>query len=222
MGAPRHPEQIRTEVLRMGGEGKTYAQIRKKFSIPKSTLSVWFKNAGKKKDRRRQLEHLRRARIAAGLAKQRIRNEWVSKAAESGHSLAKELDMNDPTVSKALLAMLYWAEGSKYEGVSGLHFVNTDPALLRLYMKLLRSSYQIDEKRFRARIHIHAYHSGKEALAFWSNILNIPSSQFGKIYVKKRSERKKFRKNFQGICFVGYPDSFAREELLALGRALAV
>jgi len=221
MGAVRYSKEVHHEVLQMGKSGKTYAEIREKFSIPKSTLSFWFQNAGKKPNKTRQLEHLKRARIEAAKAKTRIKQEWIKNATDSGYSISKDINFNNKSVAKAVLAMLYWAEGSKYEGISGLSFVNTDPILLCLYMKLLRKSYSIDEKRLRARLHLHSYHSHRKALEFWSKELNIPTSQFGKIYVKKRSESKKFRKNFQGICFVRYPDSFAREELLALGKALA-
>ena len=220
MGATRYSKEVKQKVLRMGMSGRTYPEIQKKFPIPKSTLSVWFKNAGKKPDRTRQLEHLKIARIAAAKAKRFIRQQWVDQASESGKTIAREVNVQNKAVAKALLAMLYWAEGAKYDGVYGLQFVNTDPHLMRLYLQLLRRSYKVDESRFRVRLHLYYYQSHRNAIAFWSKELGIPTSQFGKIYVKKRSERKRFRKNFQGICFVKCPDNFARVELLALGKAL--
>jgi hypothetical protein len=50
--------------------------------------------------------------------------------------------------------------------------------------------------------------------------LQIPEKQFTAIYVKKRSRKKRFRKNFMGICLINYRDSAVRKEILELGRAL--
>ncbi|MFA6519361.1 MAG: hypothetical protein WCT41_00855 [Candidatus Paceibacterota bacterium] len=149
------------------------------------------------------------------------RQAWIAEAQQTGMKEAGRFPLSNILILKALLAMLYWAEGAKHEKVYGLVFVNTDSKLLSLYISLLRRIYPLDESRFRVRLHLHYYHKHREAIAFWSDLLQIPASQFGKIYVKKRSKSKRFRKNFQGICFVKYPANPAREELLALGRILS-
>lgn len=102
-----------------------------------------------------------------------------------------------------------------------MKFVNTDPALAKLYISLLRSTYSLDENRIRIHLHLHYYHRHREAIAFWSKLLGVPGSQFGKIYVKKRSVLKRFRKNYQGICSIKYFDSSVRRELLSLGQQIA-
>ncbi len=213
--------ELREQIVTLGKMGKTYSEIQKQFPIPKSTLSLWFKNAGKKPDRTRQLEHLKRARIIAFESIQRNKLQRVEEAVSSARTVVAELEMRNNGLAKALLAMLYWAEGTKSERSGGPTFTNTDPILALFYLKLLRKAYPIDEDRLRIRIHIHHYHNPRESLRFWSELLGIPESQFGKIYVKKRSTRKKFRRNFQGICFIKYFDTSIRRELLALGRLIA-
>lgn len=220
MGATRYSNETRREVLRMGKSGRTYAEIREKFLIPKSTLSVWFKNAGKKPDRTRQLEHLKRVRLIAFVTIHRNKERRVALATGIAEKELGQLPLKNKSVQKAFLAMLYWAEGTKSDK-AGLRFVNTDPALAKLYISLLRSAYSLDESRIRIRIHLHYYHRHHEAIAFWSKLLDVPSSQFGKIYVKKRSVLKRFRKNFQGICFINYFDSAIRRELFSLGQQIA-
>jgi len=116
--------------------------------------------------------------------------------------------------------MLYWAEGAKHEKVSGLIFVNTDPKLLELFISLLRNCYELDEKKFRVRLHLHYYHPIKETRQFWSKLLEIPESQFTKTLIKRRSLKKRFRKNFHGICILSYLSSSIRKEILALGYAI--
>lgn len=204
----------------MGKSGKTYPEIREKFLIPKSTLSVWFKNAGKKPDRTRQLEHLKRIRPIAAATIHRKKEARVALATGIAEKELQRVPLRNKSVQKALLAMLYWAEGAKSD-MTGLRFVNTDPVLAKLYISLLRSTYSLDESRLRIRLHVHYYHRHREAIAFWSELLDVPSSQFGKIYVKKRSVLKRFRKNFQGICFINYFDGAIRRELLSLGQQIA-
>lgn len=220
MGATRYTKEVKREVLRMGKSGKTYPEIREKFLIPKSTLSVWFKNAGKKPDRTRQLEHLKRIRPIAVATIRRNKEKRVALATGIAGKELRQLPLKSKSVQKAFLAMLYWAEGTKSDQ-AGLRFVNTDPILAKLYISLLRSAYLLDESRIRIRIHLHYYHHHHEAIAFWSKLLEVPSSQFGKIYVKKRSVLKRFRKNFQGICFINYFDGAVRRELLSLGQQIA-
>ena len=221
MGATRYSKEVHREVLRMGASGKTYPEIREKFLIPKSTLSTWFKNAGKKPDRTLQLEHLKRVRPIAVATIRRHKEERIALATETAGKELNRLPFKDKSVQKAFLAMLYWAEGGKSERAGGLKFTNTDPALAKLYISLLRLAYQLDESRIRVRLHLHYYHRHREAVAFWSKLLDVPSSQFGKIYVKKRSVLKRFRKNFQGICFINYFDGAVRRELLSLGQQIA-
>lgn len=204
----------------MGALGKTYPEIREKFLIPKSTLSTWFKNAGKKPDRTRQLEHLKRIRPFAIATIRRKKEARVALATGIATKELKQLPLKNKSVQKSLLAMLYWAEGAKSDR-TGLRFVNTDPVLAKLYISLLRSTYSLDESRVRIRIHLHYYHRHREAVTFWSKLLEVPSSQFGKIYVKKRSVLKRFRKNFQGICFINYFDGRIRRELMSLGYQIA-
>src|SRR3989344_1596226 len=220
MGATRYSKEVRREVLRMGASGKTYPEIREKFLIPKSTLSTWFKNAGKKPDRRRQLEHLKRIRPIAMATIHRKKEARIALATGVATKELDQLPLKNKSVQKALLAMLYWAEGAKSD-MTGLRFVNTDPVLAKLYIWLLRSAYTLNESLIRIRLHLHYYHRHREAIAFWSKLLEVPSSQFGKIYVKKRSVLKRFRKNFQGICFINYFDGAIRRELLSLGQQIA-
>jgi len=216
----RRSIEIKNAVLRMGMNGKTYAEIRAIYPIPKSTLSYWFKNHDQPRDRTRQLELLKKARLR-GVAV--IRENKIKRLAEAKSRAAVRaaaFDFGDTSSIKAILAMLYWAEGSKNDN-GALTFANTDPVLSQFYLTLLRAVFPLDESRLRIRLHLHHYHKKRATRAFWSELLQVPESQFGKIYVKKRSTRKRFRRNFQGICFIVYGDSSIRRELLALGVLLA-
>lgn len=201
--------------------GKTYTEIKKRFGIPKSTLSVWF---GKKYagifTREKQLKHLAATRpFATAAVKRRIENQ-NRLITEKVMSDIKTFPWGDIGLQKSILASLYWAEGAKSEKMSGLMLANTDPKMIRLFVTLLRKCYSIDEKRFRIRLHVHYYHPVRKTRAFWSEVAKVPLSQFNKVYLKKRSVTKRFRKNFMGICFLKYSDSNIRKELLAIAEQL--
>lgn len=217
----KEKEKVKQLIL----EGKSYNEITRLLGVPKSTISTWFgKTIRKPWDRKTMLEHLVNIRKLAAVA---LRNKWKKKQEEEAQlikeKVRKEL-VNYPLENigfyKSMLTMLYWAEGSRYKKVCGLKFANTDPNLARLYTTLLRTCYNIDEKKFRIGLYVHYYHSIKKTKNFWSKTLNIPLTQFNKVYVKKRSKTKRFRKNFAGICFIYYGDSIIRKELLQLGSSL--
>lgn len=221
MGARRYGEDIKKRVEKLREMGKTYAEIRKEIPVPKSTLSAWLGEKYKGIfDRKAQLAHLKRARILAAARLRRDKAVRDAVSAKRGKETASSLGTQDIAFRKALLSMLYWAEGAKAGRGNTLKFVNTDPRLAKLYITLLRSCFSIDEKRVRIRLHLHYYHNKVKAVRFWSKLLDVPSSQFGKLYVKSRSKTRKFRKNFTGICFISYSDTGIFNEVLALAYTL--
>ena len=128
-----------------------------------------------------QLAHLQRIRVIARASIRRARLKREQANADQGAVVANKIPLANIDVMKALLAMIYWAEGSKYAKVNGLKFANTDPRFAQVYMSLLRKSFLVDERRFRVRLHLHYYHERKKALGFWSKTLDIPPAQFWKI-----------------------------------------
>lgn len=214
-----HSEKIKKAVKLERIKGKTYRELTQMFSIPKSTLSFWFgETLGHPFDRAGQIKHLASIRPLATLA---VKKRIEARSSALSSRLAEEMKtypIENIGTQKLFLSALYWAEGSKHEKVSGLIFTNTDPRLCELYIKLLRKCYQIDESKLKIRLHLHYYHGIKKTRDFWSDLLKVPESRFGKIYIKKRSVLKKFRKNFAGICFIYYGSSDIRRELMEISR----
>lgn len=145
------------------------------------------------------------------LGQKRKREKKINQIVADVQKDLKEMQLT-PELSKAVLASLYWAEGSKGRGM--LKFVNTDPRLMSLFITLLRQSYMLDERKFRVGLQLHWYHKDKKVRRFWSELLNIPESQFHKTYHKKRSKKRVFRKNIGGICFLRYNSDTLREQIL--------
>ena len=218
-----YTKEIKKAVEKWRARGKTYSEIKDRFGIPKSTLSVWFsrKYVGIF-DKKKQLVHLERIRIIA-LASIRKRNELRQYNLQK--KISQEIEtypLADTGLQKSIIASLYWAEGAKYKGVSGLKFANTDPTLIKLFVTLLRKCYKLNEGKFRVYLHLHYYHKIKSTKRFWSELLDIPLSQFTKPYMKKRSATKHYRQNFRGICFIYYFDSNIRREIMETAKQLCI
>ena len=91
---------------------------------------------------------------------------------------------------------------------------------MALFIKLLRNNYKVDESKLRVRLHLHDYHDENLVRKFWSGLLSIPETQFGKIYRKQRSKEKTFRKNFGGICFLRYNSVHLKDEIITYAYTL--
>lgn len=201
--------------------GESYSEVGKHLGVPKSTISTWFGKTLKRPiDKRTRRKHFDRIHKLASIA---LKKKWERKRKEEARLIKMKIEkelasypLENMSVYKSLLAMLYWAEGDKAK----LKFANTDPNLAKLYLTLLRKCYNIDETKLKIGLYVHYYHSIKKVKNFWSKVLNVSLVQFNKIYIKKRSKTKRFRKNFAGICFIYYGDSNIRKELLELGSAL--
>lgn len=215
------PENIKALAKELRNSGKSYGDISKKLGISKSTLHLWLREIKRpgyltKKDK---LAHLTKIRVLAAIAHKKQREERLELVRRKVFEEVEKYSPFEPNYQKSLLAMLYWAEGSKGRGT--LVFANTDPKLVLLFLTLLRKNYPIDEEKIRVRLHLHWYHPVRQTRSFWSKLLGISESKFGKILIKKRSVSKRFRKNFAGICFIKYHSEYLRYEILEQAQAIA-
>lgn len=202
-------------------KGLTYGEIVNQLKVSKSTLFTWIGSI-KRPVRELKLEreaHMRRIQGLAALANRKRRTDRLEEIRKNVQKEVDKYDVSDKDYLRSLLSMLYWAEGSKGRGQ--VEFANTDPVLSVLFVTLLRKSYKIDEERLHVRLHLHYYHKIKETRKIWSELLKIPESKFGKIYIKKRSKTRKFRQNFAGICFIKYYSESLRFEILERARLIS-
>lgn len=218
----RWPNEVKNKAKDLRARNYSYSDISKKLGVAKSTLHLWIKgiNYDKEKsdfNKKIHLEKIRHLAVASIKRKRKQRREKIYKQVQK--DVDKITLFNNRDYLKSLLVMLYWAEGSKGRGTMG--FANTDPKLALLYITLLRKCFDIKEEKIRIRLHLHYYHPIKKTRKYWSDLLNVPINRFGKIYIKKRSISKRFRKNFVGICFIRYHNENLRLEVLKTAKVIA-
>ena len=112
----------------------TYSQISNKLGVAKSTLSSWIKDI--KRDgylsRQDKLLHLERIRILATKEIKREREERLRVIKLRVRKEVSSYNTRNSDFKKAMLSMLYWAEGSKGRGT--IQFANTDHKLALLFI----------------------------------------------------------------------------------------
>ena len=103
--------------------------------------------------------------------------------------------------------MLYWAEGAKEKewnhGV-GLDFANSDPYMIRLYLKWLFEILHVQANDITCRIALHENHLFRldEVREYWLQVTNIPYKYFTKENIKRHSTktvRKNVTENYYGL-----------------------
>lgn len=178
--------------LKLRLSGKSYTEIQRTFGIPKSTLSGWFSNL--------QLsDHLRQKILARGRKKstaalvQRNRNQTtlaIKRKIDTQRAAKKEV----PPITKDALfflgTSLYWAEGYKRPQVRNgreltshaVSLTNSDPALVRIFLRFLRETCNVPESKIRADIRIYEHQNGQHLLGYWLQITKISKENFGKTY----------------------------------------
>lgn len=198
--------------------GKTYAEISDHLGrrVPKTTLSGWCHGVSlspkaQQRIQARTLLSLRKARLAAV-------EKMKQRAVETRAALEKEnehlLEAVPRETAKFALILLYWAEGSKYRDI--VCFGNSDPSLIRLFLKLLKICYPVSESKLRCTVQCRADQDIEKLVSFWSVQTNLDRKQFYKTRVDRRTEGKPTKKQgYYGVCVIEYLSSHAQKDLLA-------
>ncbi len=173
-------------VTNLRSDGLSYREIMQKipFSISKSTISEWCKDIGLTPEQKARLDKLfedgsYRGRLLGSKATRLARAKEVEKIKERARLEILSLNADE---FKLMGLMLYWAEGNKKRrvGVS-----NSDPELIRFMMKWFRGICGVPDEKFKIYLNIHSGQDEVKIKRFWSDIINLPVSQFGKSYIKK-------------------------------------
>lgn len=68
-----------------------------------------------------------------------------------------------------ILAALYWAEGTK----SSFVFTNTDADMIRIFLHILRTSFQVSNSRLKVMVRIGSEQNKRAAVTHWANVTEL-------------------------------------------------
>lgn len=97
---------------------------------------------------------------------------------------------------------IYWGEGEKVSA-HRVRVANTDPSLLRIYIKFLQEVCQLKKSRIYYSIICFNDSSPEEAKKYWAKELNIDVGKFGKIVqIPPQGKGTYKRKSQYGVCTI--------------------
>lgn len=192
-------------------QGFSMNMIQRELGIAKSTVSLWIRSVQITRPGLLKLKGLSaqgRARSTHILRTRRIARDNILKDLVKEEVLKISLDENS---IRLFCSCLYWAEGSK-DTKRGMGFTNSDPSMITIFLKFLRSGFDIKEEKLGASLHLHEYHNRPLMLKFWSKVCAIPIDRI-KVYNKPNSGIN-IRPGYPGCIKIHYNDVTLQRQLV--------
>lgn len=217
--------KLKKAIQSLRKKGHSYSEIRNIIgqNISKSTISYWCKKVILSSKQARLLKEktnrkLGMARTAALKTNKEKRESYLNNLRDTNQPLINL--SKDVNIAKLMLAMLYLGEGSKNRN-GALVFGNSDPGIIKLFLRLLRLCYPIDENRFRCTLQCRADQDIKLLERFWSNITQIPLSKFYDARIDPRTiGRPSKKKDYKGVCRIDHFSANIYNELTIIAQLL--
>jgi hypothetical protein len=203
---------LKEKAINLRRNGLSYSQILEQVPVAKSTLSLWLRSVNLSKRNKQKLTARRLAALRRG-GEARRRQRILSTQKILSESI-KEVGLISQRELWLIGTMLYWAEGTKEKDKhgSGVQFTNSDPQMIRLFLKWLSEMCKIPKERIYFDIFIHESKSADadKIIDFWAKATNFPKPAFSHVYIKRNKlspRRKKSSTAYHGVIKVRVRES---------------
>jgi len=200
-------EQQRARELR--AQSWTLQEIADELGVAKGSVSVWVRDVEFTPKPRQPGTHRRP-------------HPWIARKEAEIAALLEEgrVRVGRMTNQELLIAgtALYAGEGSKTPGE--VRFANSDPRMIQLFCVWFRRFFDVDESRLRMRLYLHEGLDLEAATRFWSELCEIPASQFHKPYRAVADPSIRRSKHPLGCASVSYGCTRTHRKVMGLVAAL--
>ncbi len=210
----------REKALTLRKQGKSYSQIKKILGLSKSTLSVWLRNYPLSKQRVRELRDWNEQRIEKYRETMRKKRQTrLDRTYDEQKKIILPLTKREFFIAGL---MLYWGEGKKSKS-SALSISNTDPSVIKFFIKWLYDCLSVSKDKIRIELHLYADTNIDKEIKYWSKTLNIPLRQFYRPYIKNTSSQRINHKGAfgHGTCNVEIGSVLLSEKVLMGIKAIS-
>ena len=178
------------KAFEMRRSGKTYREIEKELGISRSTLSNWFREVSWSKHLKTQYTNRTWSKDQHLLMHQARRNKLNSlyKQAEQEASEQYKTYKQDPLFWAGL--MVYAGEGEK-RSKHLVRITNTEFYLHKIFIAFLAKYLSVTREKVRLCLILYPDLNESLCKEMWSNLLNIPRTQFHKTQVITGKEKVK-------------------------------
>lgn len=187
----------KNKAIELRKQGLSYREILQKVPVAKSTLSLWFKSVDISESQKQRLTQKKLLAALRGAKKRKEQRIQITQYIKE--SAIRDISKITKRELWLMGIMLYWAEGSKEkEGKwgTGVIFNNSDPYMIKLFLKWLLEIIEIIPQDIKFEIYVHENHKKnlKRIRKFWSRVTGFSMSNFNSVYFKKNKINTK-RKN---------------------------
>jgi len=193
--------------------GKSFSELSKIFSIPKSTLSEWFKDHQWSKELSVSLNKgFKEKNIVRLSFLNKIRGDNLRKIYETAEQEAIE-EFEKLKYHPLFIAglMIYWGEGEKL-GTSGVSISNVDPLMIKLFHEFLIRICSIDEQRIATSLFIYPDLVEEVCKSYWKEQAGLKNTRFRKTVTL--IGKHKTRKIKYGICKLGCCSAYLKRKII--------
>ncbi len=216
---------IKNKIIELRKLGLTFSEIVEKIGvkIPKSTISLWTKGVllseiQNKRISEKARKGLLKARNKAVIINRESRKKYLDEIYKKNLILKKVLE--NKNTAKVALAVLYLAEGGKKRRGS-LVFGNSDPRIVKLFMKLLNEVYSVDPEKIRCTVQCRADQKDSKLEDYWSEITGVSKRLFYETRIDPRTiGRKTVKEGYRGVCRIDVLSAKIFNELMVLGNII--
>lgn len=124
---------------------------------------------------------------------------------KASFNLKNNLSISDKQLRIAGV-MLYWGEGSKWQGEKIVDFANSDTDMIKVFLRFLREVCVVNEEKLRVYLYCYANQNQESLISYWSEVTKISKKQFSKPYVRKDYDSNKKGKMKYGLVHIRYAD----------------
>lgn len=207
-------EEFKRRAWQLRKEGRSYNSIRKELKVSKSTLSYWFQYLDWSKEVKnknsKEVEKISTNRIILmNEAKRKQSAEKHEKAKEEA-SVEFEKYKNDPVFIGGL--MLYLGEGNKSMKDGHIKICNTDPYVLKIFIKFLIMFCGVNKEKMRFWLLCYPDNDMEKCLIWWLASIGLGKDQLYKTQVIQG--RHKEKKLLYGVGNIMITSIFLKTKVL--------
>jgi transposase len=193
----------KSESIKLRKLGKSYKEIAEIIQVSPASVHRWCKKVYLTQRQKKQLIKNSFVALQKGRKKAIEKQKVVRKLKYL--KLKKRCRAQIGKISnreKFLIGVgLYWAEGFKKDSRAG--FANSDPDMIKFFLSWLVKNCGVSRTKIRLRVGLNISHKKRvrKIENYWSEITQIPLSQFQKPFFQKTRWKKHFtdKANYFGV-----------------------
>ena len=176
-------------------KGRSVSAIALHLRLSKSTVANWCRSVPLTQVQQQLLRDKSReaGRLSLKQIAQKKRSATLRHIQTLVHAGKREVGTITPRERFLVGLALYWGEG--YKNSSGeFGFTNSDPSMIRFYIRWLNEAYGVRRTRLILRVSINQSHEHRVQIVerYWKQITGVPLSQFSKTSLIRSVTKRKY------------------------------